>query len=124
MSFSAEYSADGGSRLYLSSAEYLNLNDSDTLPLPCVVIMRGNFTMCGIIGYTGSENAVPKLLDGLSALEYRGYDSAGVAVFDSENKIRVIKSKGRLSVLRDKISPLSEELYSGCGIGHTRWATH
>ena len=124
MSFSAEYSADGGSRLYLSSAEYLNLNDSDILPLPCVVIMRGNFTMCGIIGYTGSENAVPKLLDGLSALEYRGYDSAGVAVFDSENKIRVIKSKGRLSVLRDKIGPLSEELYSRCGIGHTRWATH
>lgn len=80
--------------------------------------------MCGIIGYTGRENAVPKLLDGLSALEYRGYDSAGVAVFDSENKVKVIKSKGRLSVLRDKISLISDELYSECGIGHTRWATH
>lgn len=80
--------------------------------------------MCGIIGYTGRENAVPKLLDGLSALEYRGYDSAGVAIFDSENKVKVIKSKGRLSVLRDKISLISGELYSECGIGHTRWATH
>lgn len=81
--------------------------------------------MCGIIGYTGGENAVPRLLEGLSALEYRGYDSAGIAVFDvATNAMRVVKSKGRLAVLEDKINHLSETLAANCGIGHTRWATH
>lgn len=59
--------------------------------------------MCGIIGYSGSENAVPKILEGLSALEYRGYDSAGIAVFDSEKTIKVVKSKGKLALLEEKI---------------------
>ncbi len=80
--------------------------------------------MCGIIGYTGVENAVPKLLDGLSALEYRGYDSAGIAVFTGEGALKTIKSKGRLSLLAEKIQSLPTELTSSCGIGHTRWATH
>ncbi len=80
--------------------------------------------MCGIIGYTGGENAVPRLLEGLESLEYRGYDSAGIAVFDTNNTLKVVKSKGRLALLRDKINHLSEKLSGYCGIGHTRWATH
>ncbi len=80
--------------------------------------------MCGIIGYSGSENAVPKLISGLSALEYRGYDSAGIAVFENENTLKTIKSKGRLTCLEEKIGLLPEKLTAYCGIGHTRWATH
>lgn len=79
--------------------------------------------MCGIIGYTGKTEAVPKLLDGLERLEYRGYDSAGVAVVSADGRLQVKKSKGRLSVLRellDSQNPLSGNI----GIGHTRWATH
>ncbi len=80
--------------------------------------------MCGIIGFTGTKNAVPLLLEGLSALEYRGYDSAGIAVFGKEGELEVYKSKGRLAVVAEKISSLPTPLYSECGIGHTRWATH
>jgi len=77
--------------------------------------------MCGIVGYIGDKNATPILLDGLKKLEYRGYDSAGIAVFHNGN-IYVRKSKGRLSVLEEKIAG---EALEGClGIGHTRWATH
>lgn len=78
--------------------------------------------MCGIVGYVGKNNAKDVLLDGLSALEYRGYDSAGIAVF-KDNGIKVVKAKGRLSNLSDKISA-GIDMASGCGIGHTRWATH
>lgn len=78
--------------------------------------------MCGIIGYTGSEQAAPILLDGLDKLEYRGYDSAGIAVNDGE-KINVIKSMGRLAVLREK-SDNGKAAAGEVGIGHTRWATH
>lgn len=80
--------------------------------------------MCGIIGYTGNENAVPKILEGLSALEYRGYDSAGITVFAPDSSIKTVKSKGRLALLEDKINKLEQKLTSNCGIGHTRWATH
>ena len=80
--------------------------------------------MCGIIGFTGFKNAIPVLLDGLTALEYRGYDSAGIAFFDDKKKINVIKSKGRLSCLNKKIADINKHLTSDCGIGHTRWATH
>ncbi|MCR5663703.1 MAG: glutamine--fructose-6-phosphate transaminase (isomerizing) [Oscillospiraceae bacterium] len=79
--------------------------------------------MCGIVGYAGFEEAAPILLDGLERLEYRGYDSAGVAVLDPEKGLQLKKSKGRLKVLR----ALTDEgrAMSGClGIGHTRWATH
>ncbi len=76
--------------------------------------------MCGIIGYTGSENALPRLLAGLSALEYRGYDSAGVAFF-KDASLDCIKSKGRIDILKEKVG---SSLFSNCGIGHTRWATH
>ena len=78
--------------------------------------------MCGIVGYVGKRNAQDVLLDGLEKLEYRGYDSAGVALA-LDGGIRVVKSKGRLAELRKKLEEqaLAE---SGCGIGHTRWATH
>ena len=78
--------------------------------------------MCGIVGYVGKRNAQDVLLDGLEKLEYRGYDSAGVALA-LEGGIRVVKSKGRLAELRKRLA--GEALArSGCGIGHTRWATH
>ena len=79
--------------------------------------------MCGIVGYIGEQQAAPILLDGLSKLEYRGYDSAGVAVRDGDGKIEVVKAKGRLRVLSDKING-GQALAGTCGIGHTRWATH
>ena len=78
--------------------------------------------MCGIVGYIGSEQAAPILLQGLEKLEYRGYDSAGVAVF-SEDGLKVVKAKGRLRVLNDLIDG-GKALSGTLGIGHTRWATH
>ena len=77
--------------------------------------------MCGIVGYIGKNQAAPFLLEGLSKLEYRGYDSAGIAVYDGSH-IRVEKSVGRLSSLRDKIE--GDMPQGAVGIGHTRWATH
>ncbi len=79
--------------------------------------------MCGIVGFTGRKQAAPVLLDGLSKLEYRGYDSAGIAVRNGENKTEIVKAKGKLKVLSEKTNEgLSIE--GSCGIGHTRWATH
>ena len=78
--------------------------------------------MCGIVGYVGKRNAQDVLLDGLEKLEYRGYDSAGVALA-LEDGIRVVKSKGRLAELRKRLA-VEALARSGCGIGHTRWATH
>lgn len=79
--------------------------------------------MCGIVGFTGEHQAAPILLDGLSRLEYRGYDSAGIAVRDGEKQPEVIRAKGRLKVLAEKTD--NGAAVSGtCGIGHTRWATH
>ena len=77
--------------------------------------------MCGIIGYVGKENAVPIIIDGLKKLEYRGYDSAGIAIY-RDGGFDVVKQKGRLAALEDRLtgSPLSGYM----GIGHTRWATH
>ena len=80
------------------------------------------FCMCGIVGYVGKRNAQDVLLDGLEKLEYRGYDSAGVALA-LEGGIRVVKSKGRLAELRKRLA-MEALARSGCGIGHTRWATH
>ena len=79
--------------------------------------------MCGIVGFTGNHQAAPILLDGLSKLEYRGYDSAGIAVRDGEGETEVIKAKGRLKVLKEKTND-GESVPGTCGIGHTRWATH
>lgn len=79
--------------------------------------------MCGIVGYTGKQAAVPILLDGLARLEYRGYDSAGVAVVSPEKGLQIEKCKGRLQVLRDKLEALPP-LTGSTGLGHTRWATH
>ena len=78
--------------------------------------------MCGIIGYTGSENAIPKITNGLSVLEYRGYDSVGLAARTSEG-IKTVKCKGRIGSLEEMLSsaPITD---SRCAIGHTRWATH
>ena len=79
--------------------------------------------MCGIVGFIGKKQAAPVLLDGLSKLEYRGYDSAGLAVRDGESLAQVVKSKGRLSNLLEKTDS-GNALKGNCGIGHTRWATH
>lgn len=78
--------------------------------------------MCGIVGYIGKEQAAPILLDGLAKLEYRGYDSAGLAVYDG-NDIEIVKAKGRLQALRD-LTGDGKSLNGTLGIGHTRWATH
>lgn len=78
--------------------------------------------MCGIVGYIGKNQALPFLLSGLEKLEYRGYDSSGVA-FCNESKIKVIKKQGRLQVIKDIIDK-NPEISSHIGIGHTRWATH
>ena len=80
--------------------------------------------MCGIVGYAGTEQAAPVLLDGLSRLEYRGYDSAGIAVFSQrENRLNVHKAKGRLKVL-DSLLHGGTAVEGTTGVGHTRWATH
>ncbi len=79
--------------------------------------------MCGIVGFTGNAQAAPILLDGLSKLEYRGYDSAGIAVRDGENETEVVKAKGKLKVLA-KMTDNGKAVNGCCGIGHTRWATH
>ena len=79
--------------------------------------------MCGIVGFTGSAQAAPILLDGLSKLEYRGYDSAGIAVQNAAGKIEVVKAKGRLRVLSE-MTDGGNAVKGSCGIGHTRWATH
>ena len=78
--------------------------------------------MCGIVGYTGYEQAAPLLIDGLSKLEYRGYDSAGLAI-EEKDKIEVVRAKGRLRVL-EEMTDNGRALDGFCGIGHTRWATH
>ena len=79
--------------------------------------------MCGIVGFTGAAQAAPILLDGLSKLEYRGYDSAGIAVQEKNGKIEVVKAKGRLKVLSE-MTDGGSAVPGSCGIGHTRWATH
>lgn len=79
--------------------------------------------MCGIVGYIGREEAAPILLDGLSRLEYRGYDSAGIAVYDPREGLQVVKAKGRLQVLSDIVEG-GKTVHGAMGLGHTRWATH
>lgn len=79
--------------------------------------------MCGIVGFTGHVQAAPVLLDGLEKLEYRGYDSAGLAVQNQIGKIEVVKAKGRLRVLSE-MTDNGKAVDGECGIGHTRWATH
>ena len=79
--------------------------------------------MCGIVGFTGKQPAAPILLDGLSKLEYRGYDSAGIAVRDGDALPEIVKAKGRLKILSEKTNG-GLSVAGCCGIGHTRWATH
>ncbi len=79
--------------------------------------------MCGIVGFTGRQQAAPILLEGLSKLEYRGYDSAGVVVRNGDAPAEIVKAKGRLKVLSEKTNG-GEAVPGTCGIGHTRWATH
>ena len=78
--------------------------------------------MCGIIGYTGHRPAIPAIVEGLRRLEYRGYDSAGVA-YEEAGGLRVIRAEGKLGALDQKIAGL-DTASSVCGVGHTRWATH
>ncbi|RME25348.1 MAG: glutamine--fructose-6-phosphate aminotransferase, partial [Deltaproteobacteria bacterium] len=77
--------------------------------------------MCGIIGYSGPRQAWPILLEGLGRLEYRGYDSAGIAVFE-DGGVRIVRSVGKIARLRELVE--SSPPVGTCGIGHTRWATH
>ena len=79
--------------------------------------------MCGIVGYNGPRQAAPILLEGLAKLEYRGYDSAGIAVRDGSSEVCIVKSKGRLKTLAEKTDN-GNAVIGSCGIGHTRWATH
>lgn len=79
--------------------------------------------MCGIVGFNGHVQAAPILLDGLSKLEYRGYDSAGMAVRNGKNDVEIVKAKGRLKALYEKTND-GLAMAGDCGIGHTRWATH
>ena len=79
--------------------------------------------MCGIVGYVGPKQASPVLLEGLSKLEYRGYDSAGIAVRDGERPAEVVKTIGKIKNLIEKTDN-GKTLKGTCGIGHTRWATH
>ncbi len=78
--------------------------------------------MCGIVGYVGPKNATPILIEGLARLEYRGYDSAGIAVISSDGALEVRKAAGKLQNLRSTVATAEPEGYAG--IGHTRWATH
>ena len=79
--------------------------------------------MCGIVGFTGHHQAAPILLEGLSKLEYRGYDSAGIAVRNGNELAEVVKATGKLKNLSEKVDG-GRTLLGTCGIGHTRWATH
>ena len=79
--------------------------------------------MCGIVGFTGDKQAAPILLECLSKLEYRGYDSAGIAVRDGDAEPEIVKAKGRLKILMEKTDD-GAAIKGDCGIGHTRWATH
>lgn len=79
--------------------------------------------MCGIVGFTGKNEAAPILLDGLSKLEYRGYDSAGIAVRNGDAEPEIVKAKGKLKVLKEMTND-GKAVKGSCGIGHTRWATH
>lgn len=79
--------------------------------------------MCGIVGYIGNKQAGPILLEGLSKLEYRGYDSAGIAVRNDDGEVQIVRTKGKLQNLSDKTNA-GNDLIGTCGIGHTRWATH
>lgn len=83
----------------------------------------GDEIVCGIVGYIGDKQAAPILLAGLEKLEYRGYDSAGLAVREGSGVVRIVKSKGRLKALKEKTND-GNSLRGNCGIGHTRWATH
>ena len=80
--------------------------------------------MCGIIGYVGKAEAAERLIEGLSALEYRGYDSAGISVFTKEGKLLTLKAEGRLANVAAKVDACADTKGVHCGIGHTRWATH
>ena len=77
--------------------------------------------MCGIVGFIGKEEAAPILLDGLSRLEYRGYDSAGLAIYDGKLGLQVVKAKGRLKELSD-LTQDGATVHGTVGLGHTRWA--
>ena len=78
--------------------------------------------MCGIVGFVGREEAAPILLDGLARLEYRGYDSAGIAVYGEQEGLQVAKAKGRLQVLYELVEG-GRTVHGAIGLGHTRWAT-
>ena len=79
--------------------------------------------MCGIVGYVGQNDALPIVISGLEKLEYRGYDSAGVAMYE-DGKLKVTRAKGKLAALKDELSKVNRTVKASMGLGHTRWATH
>src|SRR5580658_10963859 len=79
--------------------------------------------MCGIVGYVGDRDSVPIIMESLRRLEYRGYDSAGIAVIEADGKLRGSKAEGKLQRLAERLSN-GEQLHGAIGFGHTRWATH
>lgn len=78
--------------------------------------------MCGIVGYIGPRDVLPVLVGGLKKLEYRGYDSSGVAFLDEDGRMNVVKAKGRVALMEEKLG--GRVMENSVGIGHTRWATH
>ncbi len=100
-----------------------NINEKAAQAAGLQITDTGEKTMCGIVGYIGKKQAAPILLDGLGKLEYRGYDSAGLAVRDGSGDFEIVKAKGRLKVLCEKTNG-GLSMSGCCGIGHTRWATH
>jgi glucosamine--fructose-6-phosphate aminotransferase (isomerizing) len=87
-----------------------------------IEVNRKEIIMCGIIGYIGDKNVLPILMQGLKKLEYRGYDSAGIAVLDKNNSIKIEKCKGKIKNLEELLKKTN--IYGTIGLGHTRWATH
>ena len=101
---------------------YLEVFYTFMLPLISLRKFKEIYIMCGIIGFTGNLQAPGILVDGLQQLEYRGYDSAGIAV-NNGSETRIVKTAGKVATLREKVAATTD-LEGTCGIGHTRWATH
>jgi glucosamine--fructose-6-phosphate aminotransferase (isomerizing) len=79
--------------------------------------------MCGIVGYIGKRNATPIIVEGIKRLEYRGYDSSGIAIIDKNKQLKIFKKSGKITELERSL-PAPDETYGTIGIAHTRWATH
>ena len=79
--------------------------------------------MCGIVGYIGNRNATPIILEGIKRLEYRGYDSSGIAILNNKNELNIFRESGKIVEL-ERVLPSPDQTFGNVGIAHTRWATH